>query len=245
MVKGMGEMSLEAIYTWFPKRDKDELKGEIINSKTLSLEGNIVRYVNDKKNKVKEVSIIEKDIDLKGKIITKVKEDKVNVEVKVEKESIVNDIKFSCGDDSIKSLMESIDKYNTNVEARLEELNKLDYGNKAKAIKKYYEERFIIEDSETIKGKNYEFITLKHKQKGVEIAYLLISDIIKKNLIDEIYNNHKYDTVYFCQLNEESPNEELPLGEYYYKNCNELICNYMSKYKLVKKNVEIYDIVEE
>lgn len=236
MVKGMGEMSLEAIYTWFPKRDKDELRSEIMSSPNLNIEGNVVKYIKEPKAKKTPVKILEKDIDISTKTSTIVKEESVEA---------VEIINSNVEDVSLKALIESVNKYNEEVNVKLDALNTASYENKLKAIRKYYDERFIIEDNETIKGKGYEFITLKHKQKGVEIAYLLVADVVKRNIIDEIYKNYRYDTVYFCQLDEQSEKIELPLGEYYYKECSELITSYMTKYKLVKRTIDVYEIVEE
>ena len=256
MVKGMGEMSLEAIYTWFPKRDKDELRSEIARSSNLVLSGNIVTYADNTLSKKQDVKIIEKEIDFGGKVVTKLKEESQDNNLKMvepkKEEAPKRPAKVVAKKEesmdmnvSLKQVLDNIRKYNESIESQLQQLNSLSFENKSKAIKRYYEERFIIEENNILNEEGCEFITLKHKQKGVEVAYLLIANNVSKNLVDEIYKNYKYDTVYFCQLDDSSPRVELPLGEFYYKEWNDLISNYMTKYKLVTKKVEVYDIVLE
>lgn len=235
MVKGIGEMSLDAIYTWFPKVDRDEIKEEIDRSQNLELQGNVVLYLkSEPKTKKKTVKIVEKEIELTSKSNVITEEKQVFNELTEGNKGII----------TAKELSSIIAKYNLAMETELENLTQMSYENKAKAIKDYYNERFTLEVNDTIKGDDCEFITLKHKQKGVEVAYLLIANRVRKNIIEKIYKNHSFDTVYFCQLDDENSTIELPMGEYYYKNCNELISTYMPKYKLEKKHIEIYNIVK-
>lgn len=249
MVKGMGEMSLDALQSWFPRKNRDEILTEVRKSSNLIIDGSVVKYGDyiKKKNFYQDVKIIEKDIDLGGKVSTKVKEETPINKIEKEVESTTNTTNNTTNNVKLSSheFFKVIDNYNKSIEQELYKLNQLNYNNKARAIKKYYDERFILEVSDTDFGDNCEFIILKHKQKGVELGYLLIADRVSKDVIDKIYMNYRYDTVYFCQLDEGYSKFELPLGEYYYKDCNELITNYMPKYVMKKKMVEVYDIVKE
>lgn len=254
MVSGLGEISIDALSTWFPKQNKEELINEISKSEVVEIVDNVVMK-KKKNNPVKVENKIETETPEKKEVIDntlnnisiKVEESKEieakNIKLQEESKVIALEEKLELPSEEItlKEIEELIAKYNKSVQAKCEEMNTLNYEKKLKAIQKYYEERFNVKKLDTASEIGGELFSLLHKTKGIEVAYLYVSEDLDQQTVSYLAELYQYDTMYFCPLNK---NDEIrmPMAEFYLKDTDEVIDNYKEVAKISKKTLEVLEI---
>ncbi|MGG7178678.1 hypothetical protein ACQPU1_13840 [Clostridium paraputrificum] len=222
MVLGIGELSLDAISTWFPSKSKEIIMEEIEKSDVIGVRNNQVMAKARIKAKEK-AEIVSKNINLAApKEIVKTHD--VGVENNVA--TIVNE------DISYGELLELITKYNRRVKEKFEKLVASTFENKRQAIIKYYEKRFDVVKNPFQLGEGGEIYSLVHKKTRMEMSYLYIGEYLTEANFNKIADNFVEDTIYFCITRDSEVLPNISNREYYLKDVDTIVENYLSQYKL-------------
>jgi len=222
MIKGLGETPIDSLCTWFPGISKESIIAEINKSNILIIKDNVVcinRQAGINEKERIENSDGNKDFNYENI-------DKKNKEM------------------SYEDILAIIDNYNATVKEKFEKLIGNTFDNKLQAIIKYYEEKYtVIPNTLKINGETKVF-SLLHKKKDIELAYLVITQCLTEDILNEMSEKLPDETVYFCVLNELQCKFDKGLREFYIKDTEEILKEYMIKYKLEKEQKEVLKITE-
>ena len=223
MVLGIGELSLDAISTWFPSKSKEIIMEEIEKSDVIGVKNNQVMAKSRMKAKEKD-EVAKKNINLAAP--KEIIQESRAVVVEKNDEIIVNE------DISYGELLELITKYNRRVKEKFEKLVASTFENKRQAIIKYYENRFDVVKNPFQLGGGGEIYSLVHKKTKMEMSYLYIGEYLTENNFNKIADNFLEDTVYFCITRDSEVLPNISNREYYLKDVDTIVENYLSQYKL-------------
>jgi hypothetical protein len=76
------------------------------------------------------------------------------------------------------------------------------------------------------------------------LAYLVITQYLTEEMLNKMAEKLPDETVYFCVLGEMQTKFDKGLREFYLKDTEEILKEYMTKYKLEKVQQEIFKIAE-
>ena len=123
------------------------------------------------------------------------------VEKIVEKTVVVKDTSELKGSDiEYNELIRLISEYNHEVQHKIETTDENKYENKEKAIVKFYENKYIVKVKENNTDINANIFSLIHKKKGMEVAYLVVSETLDSKILNFMLENYEDEVVYFCPI---------------------------------------------
>lgn len=231
MVLGIGELSLDAISTWFPNQNKESIIQVIGDSEVIGIKGNRV-VPKSKVEQIEKEEVTNKKINL-----AKVTENIEAKEIQLYEEKKGYNEEISYG-----GLLELITKYNRRVKDQYERLIDRNFENMKEAIIKYYEAKFEVVKNEFEVSGNSEVYSLLHKKKKLEVAYLYIGEFLSEDDFNKISYKFIDDTVYFCITKDAEVLPNISDREYYLKDVEEIVNKYLNQYELKEIDATILKI---
>lgn len=231
MVLGIGELSLDAISTWFPSKNKETIAKAIETSEVIGIKGNKV-MAKSKMDAIEKESVTKKKINL-AKIPEKLEAKEIQ-ENEIKKE-YTEEINYG-------ELLELIMKYNRRVKEQYEKLIARNFDNMKEAIIKYYEAKFeVVKNPFKVSGKS-EMYSLVHKKTKFEVAYLYVGEFLSEEDFNKISSNFVEDTVYFCITKDAEVLPNVSDREYYLKDVDDIVNKYLNQYKFKEIDTTILKI---
>ena len=234
MVQGIGDLSLDAIITWFPNKPKEIIMKEIEKSELVGIKGNRVML----KNKIEEKEnqeLVTRNINfVERKEIIKSSKVSENIKSRVSIKSS-NNINY-------EELLELIKKYNSRIKSEYDTLIDNNFNNKREAVLEYYKHRFIVKEKSFNLGANSELYSLINKKTQMEFAYLYIGEVLTIDDFKRISEVFVDDTIYFCITKNSEVLANVSNREYYLKDIDSIVQNHLNRYKLSVIDCVLYKI---
>lgn len=159
------------------------------------------------------------------------------VEKIVEKTVVVKDTSELKGSDiEYNELIRLISEYNHEVQHKIETTDENKYENKEKAIVKFYENKYIVKVKENNTDINANIFSLIHKKKGMEVAYLVVSETLDSKILNFMLENYEDEVVYFCPIQGCEVEFEVDLNEFYLKETSKIFDKYLERYVITEEN---------
>lgn len=159
------------------------------------------------------------------------------VEKIVEKTVVVKDTSELKGSDiEYNELIRLISEYNHEVQHKIETTDENKYENKEKAIVKFYENKYIVKVKENNIDINANIFSLIHKKKGMEVAYLVVSETLDSKILNFMLENYEDEVVYFCPIQGCEVEFEVDLNEFYLKETSKIFDKYLERYVITEEN---------
>lgn len=159
------------------------------------------------------------------------------VEKIVEKTVVVKDTSELKGSDiEYNELIRLISEYNHEVQHKIETTDENKYENKEKAIIKFYENKYIVKVKENNTDINANIFSLIHKKKGMEVAYLVVSETLDSKILNFMLENYEDEVVYFCPIQGCEVEFEVDLNEFYLKETSKIFDKYLERYVITEEN---------
>lgn len=240
LMLGIGQMNLTSVSTWFPKEKRQEIIDAINNSPKFKLEHGIVSLKSE--TEIYE-EVLEKDIlkDLTGELgeIRDILDEEDEFEsfgddleliecVVLKAEDIqdaepvkepINVNKLDGSKLSYETMLRLINEYNKSVEDRLNYAVENRYEVREKAIKTFYKNKYNVRiKEEGIINTSANIYGLVNRKKWIEVAYLVICDILSDSILNYILDNYNEEVVYFCPIGGVDVDFEVGLNEFYLKD---------------------------
>lgn len=212
--------------------------------------------VNENSEDILKGSVItsEKEIENDDEIIKEEtaidKIETINEEVTIEdieqKEIIIKHTSDIKGTDlEYSELIRLISEYNEGIANKIENTDENNFENKEKAIIKFYENKYVVKYKEKYSDLNANIYSLINKKKGMEVAYLLISETLDEDMLKFMIDKYEDEVVYFCPTNNTEIDFEVGLNEFYLKDTSKIFDKYLERYVITEerevniKNLEI------
>lgn len=159
------------------------------------------------------------------------------VEKILEKTVVVKDTSELKGSDiEYNELIRLISEYNHEVQHKIETTDENKYENKEKAIVKFYENKYIVKVKENNIDINANIFSLIHKKKGMEVAYLVVSETLDSKILNFMLENYEDEVVYFCPIQGCEVEFEVDLNEFYLKETSKIFDKYLERYVITEEN---------
>lgn len=219
----------------------------------------------DDKEVLDEINIVE-DVDLdfsdvldnkeeyfesyfneEGTVKTSQKLEEKAPEQVVEKVVQVTDVSKVKGSDiPYEELIRLIEEYNEDVEGKLNYVSENQFDVKVKAIKSFYQGKYVVKlNQENILDTNTCLFSLIHKKKGMEVAYLLVCEVLNEEILNYMLDNYEDEVVYVCPIYGSEVDFEVGLNEFYLKDTDVIFEKFLEHYVVVEeydakiKNLEV------
>ncbi|MEG1003935.1 MAG: hypothetical protein RSD13_03705 [Clostridium sp.] len=187
--------------------------------------------------------VLEQDIELAEEFVAATEtvcEEKLEaineVETIVEKTIIVKDTTDLNGQDlQYNELVRLIEEYNASVTHKIETTDENKFENKEKAIVKFYENKYIVKLRESNSEFGANIFSLIHKKKGMEVAYLVVSETLNDEILNFMLDNYDDEVVYFCPIKGCEVEFEVGLNEFYLKETSKIFDRYLERYVVTEK----------
>lgn len=178
-------------------------------------------YSNNKFNEIVKESV-------------KVKEVETPIEEVVQAPMNINKIDGSTL--SYETILRLIGEYNEKVEGQLNYAVENRHKVREKAIKTFYGNKYNVRlKEESIIGTTTNIYGLVHKKKGMEVAYLVIGEILNDNILNYVLDNYDEEVVYFCPIDGVEVDFEVGLNEFYLKDTDIIFDKYLEHYVIVEE----------
>ncbi len=173
--------------------------------------------------------------------VTEIKEkntDKKEITIKYISELKGSDLEYN-------ELIRLISEYNQGIDNKIENTDENNFENKEKAIIKFYENKYIVKYKERYSDLNANIYSLINKKKGMEVAYLFISENLDESMLEFILDKYEDEVVYFCPVNNTEIEFEVGLNEFYLKDTSKIFDKYLERYVITEerevsiKNLEL------
>ncbi|MGL4109415.1 hypothetical protein [Clostridium sp. LP20] len=173
-------------------------------------------------------------------------EEKV-VEKVVEKVIEITDVSKVKGSDiPYEDLIRLIDEYNEEVESKLNYALENKFEVRVKAIKSFYENKYVVKvKEENILDTQACIFALVHKKKGMEVAYLVVCELLNEVILNYMLDHYDDEVVYFCPVEGSEVNFEVGLNEFYLKDTSVIFDKFLEHYVVIEecdvkvKNLEV------
>ena len=187
--------------------------------------------------------VLEQDIELAEEFVAATEavceeklENSNEVETIVEKTIIVKDTTNLNGQDlQYSELIRLIEEYNASVTHKIETTDENKFENKEKAIVKFYENKYIVKLRESNSELGANIFSLIHKKKGMEVAYLVVSETLNDEMLNFMLDNYDDEVVYFCPIKGCEVEFEVGLNEFYLKETSKIFDRYLERYVVTEK----------
>lgn len=173
-------------------------------------------------------------------------DEEVIIENVVQKEIIIKDTRDLKGTDlEYSELIRLISEYNQGIDNKIENTDENNFENKEKAIIKFYENKYIVKYKERYSDLNANIYSLINKKKGMEVAYLFISENLDESMLEFMLDKYEDEVVYFCPVNNTEIEFEVGLNEFYLKDTSKIFDKYLERYVITEerevsiKNLEL------
>lgn len=138
---------------------------------------------------------------------------------------------------SYESILKLISEYNNNVEGQLNYAVENRYEVREKAIKTFYKNKYNVRmKEEGIVNSAANIYGLVHKKKGMEVAYLVICEILNDSILNYVLDNYDDEVVYFCPIDGVDVDFEVGLNEFYLKDTDIIFDKYLEHYVIVEES---------
>lgn len=171
-----------------------------------------------------------------GKVEGKMVDNNV-VEKVVEKVVEVKDTsKINGSDVSYEELIRIIEEYNENIEDKINYATEHSFEVKVKAIRSFYENKYNVRIKENnILDTNACIFALIHKKKGMEVAYLVVCEVLTDEILNYMLDNYDEEVVYFCPVDGTETDFEVGLNEFYLKDTQVIFDKFLEHYVVVEE----------
>lgn len=200
-----------------------ELAKEVSGESTTRNQENSSIELNN--NAIENVAIATEINELAGSVNEVEKIVEKTVVVKDTSELKESDIEYS-------ELIRLISEYNHEVQHKIETTDE----NKEKAIVKFYENKYIVKIKESNTDINANIFSLIHKKKGMEVAYLVVSETLDSKILNFMLENYENEVVYFCPIQGCGVEFEVDLNEFYLKETSKIFDKYLERYVITEEN---------
>lgn len=195
---------------------------------------------------VQEIEPIVEEIEytpsyVNTQVNTAVKEEvkiKETIKVSEKKGQVAIDIdKLDGSTLSYETILRLIGEYNNKVDGQLNYSIDNRYKVREKAIKTFYGNKYNVRTKEEgIIGTNTSIYGLVNKKKGMEVAYLVIGEILNDSILNYVLDNYDEEVVYFCPIDGVDVDFEVGLNEFYLKDTDIIFDKYLEHYVIVEES---------
>ena len=147
---------------------------------------------------------------------------------------------------SYEDLIRLIEEYNEDVEGKLNYISENQFDVKVKAIKSFYQSKYIVKlNEENMLNTNTCLFSLINKKKGMEVAHLLVCEVLNDEILNYMLENYDDEVVYFCPIYGSEVDFEVGLNEFYLKDTDVIFNKFLEHYVVVDeydakiKNLEV------
>ncbi|MGL5352824.1 MAG: hypothetical protein ACRDA5_05795 [Clostridium sp.] len=172
-----------------------------------------------------------------SKVNTMVKEKVVLKEEVEEVQAPVNVNSLDGATLSYETILKLIGEYNNSVEGQLNYAVENRYEVRERAIKTFYKNKYNVRmKEEAVVNSAANIYGLVHKKKGMEVAYLVICEILNDSILNYVLDNYDDEVVYFCPIDGVDVDFEVGLNEFYLKDTDIIFDKYLEHYVIVEES---------
>ncbi|MGL5085294.1 MAG: hypothetical protein ACRC68_06180 [Clostridium sp.] len=138
---------------------------------------------------------------------------------------------------SYETILKLISEYNNSVEGQLNYAVENRYEVRERAIKTFYNNKYNVRmKEEAVVSSAANIYGLVHKKKGMEVAYLVICEILNDSILNYVLDNYDDEVVYFCPIDGVDVDFEVGLNEFYLKDTDIIFDKYLEHYVIVEES---------